>query len=153
MAIRLAPLPSWSPLRCRLNRFNTDAARLPPPVRQSQRCRHVVGKNFAYSNVAAANHVTADNVLSLEKGDAMMKFRLHGLIALGLTALLLCGCKRGETPPPAQAEEQAQPAASAPQGQVLFQGQREALEKAKAVEGQLRQQAQDQEKAIDAAQK
>lgn len=105
------------------------------------------------SEAPSADHVVADNVLSLEKGDAMMKFRLHGLIAFGLMALLLGGCKRRETPPPAQADGQAQPAASVPQGQVLFQGQREALEKAKAVEGQLQQQAQDQEKAIDAAQK
>ncbi len=83
----------------------------------------------------------------------MMTFRLRGLMAFGLAALLLCGCKRGDTPPPAQADGQAQPAASVPQGRILFQEQREALEKAKAVEGQLQQQAQDQEKAIDAAQK
>ena len=82
----------------------------------------------------------------------MTKLRLQATIALGLTGLLLLGCKRGETPS-AQADAQAQSAASAPQGQVLFQEQRDALEKAKAVEGQLLQQAQDQKNAIDAAEK
>jgi hypothetical protein len=82
----------------------------------------------------------------------MTKLRLQAVIALGLTGLLLFGCKRGETPP-AQADGQAQSAASTPQGPVLFQEQRDALEKAKAVEGQLLQQAQDQKNAIDAAEK
>jgi hypothetical protein len=74
-------------------------------------------------------------------------------VALGLAGVLLCGCKRGETPPKTQEEAQAPSPDPQPAGEVLFKPQRDALNKARAVEGQLQQQAQDQEKAIDAAQK
>jgi hypothetical protein len=84
----------------------------------------------------------------------MLKSTWQGMIAIGLAGALLCGCKRGETPPPkAQEDVQAPSANPQPGGDVLFKAQRDALNKAKAVEGQLQQQAQDQEKAIDAAQK
>lgn len=87
----------------------------------------------------------------------MLKSKWRGVVALGLVGVLLGGCKGRETPPPeapADASAQpAQPATPARSGEVLFKAQRDALDKARAVEGQLQQQAQDQAKAIDAAQK
>jgi hypothetical protein len=78
----------------------------------------------------------------------------RGVLALGLAGLLLGGCKRADAPPPKIDDSAAASSASTrPHGDVLFSAQRDALDKAKAVEGQLQQQAQDQEKAIDAAQK
>jgi apolipoprotein N-acyltransferase len=84
----------------------------------------------------------------------MLKLTLQGAIALGLAGLFLCGCKRAETPSPkAQENEQAQSAKTQPQGQDLLKTQREALDRAKALGGQMQQQAKDQEKEIEAAQK
>jgi hypothetical protein len=88
------------------------------------------------------------------KGGTMLNLTLHGAIALGLVSLSLCGCQRGETPSPkAPANEQARSANPQPQAQDLLKTQREALDRAKALEGLMQQQAKDQEKAIDAAQK
>lgn len=84
----------------------------------------------------------------------MLKSKWRGVVALGLVGVLLGGCKGRETPPPeAPADASAQPATPARSGEVLFKAQRDALDKARAVEGQLQQQAHDQAKAIDAAQK
>jgi hypothetical protein len=83
----------------------------------------------------------------------MLKSRWQGVVALGLAGVLLGGCKGRETPPEAPADASAQSATPPRSGEVLFKAQRDALDKAKAVEGQLQQQAQDQAKAIDAAQK
>jgi hypothetical protein len=83
----------------------------------------------------------------------MLKSRWQGVLALGLAGALLGGCKGRETPPQAPADPPAQSANPQSGGDVLFKAQRDALDKARAVEGQLQQQAQDQEKAIDAAQK
>jgi len=84
----------------------------------------------------------------------MLKSRWRGVVVLGLAGALLGGCKGRETPPPeAPADASAQPVTPPRSGEVLFKAQRDALDKARAVEGQLQQQAQDQAKAIDAAQK
>lgn len=64
-----------------------------------------------------------------------MMMNITRAIAAGLMSLALVGCKPAE--PPAD----------------LLKTQREALNKAKAVEGQLQQQADDQRKAIEEAQK
>lgn len=57
------------------------------------------------------------------------------IITIGLLALALDGCKPAGPPPD------------------LVKTQREALDKAKTVEGQLQQQAEQQKKAVDEAQK
>lgn len=83
----------------------------------------------------------------------MFKLILQGAIALGLAGLFLCGCKRGNTPSPeVRANEQAQSAKPQQQGQDLLKTQRDALGKAKALEGEMQQRANDQQKAIEAAQ-
>lgn len=84
----------------------------------------------------------------------MRKSRWQAVIVLGLAGALLGGCKGKETPAPeASADAPAQSANPQAGGDVLFKAQRDALNKAKAVEGQLQQQAQEQARAIDAAQK
>jgi hypothetical protein len=84
----------------------------------------------------------------------MLKLTLQGAIALGLASLFLYGCKRGEMPSPkAQANAQAQSAQPQPHGQDLLRTQREALDRARALDGQMQQRAIDQERAIEAAQK
>lgn len=57
------------------------------------------------------------------------------VIAAGCICLAFSGCKPSEPPPD------------------LIKTQREALNKAKAVEGQLQQQAEEQKKAVEEAQK
>ena len=85
----------------------------------------------------------------------MLKSKWRGVVALGLAGVLLGGCKGRETPPPEAptdaSAQSANPGSSS--GDVLFKAQRDALNKAKALEGQLQQQAQEQARAIDAAQK
>jgi len=84
----------------------------------------------------------------------MLKSKWRGVVVLGLAGVLLGGCKGKETPAPeTSADAPAQSANPQAGGDVLFKAQRDALNKARAVEGQLQQQAQEQAKAIDAAQK
>jgi hypothetical protein len=84
----------------------------------------------------------------------MRKSIWQAVIALGLAGALLIGCKGKETSAPeASPDAPAQSATPQRSGEVLFKAQRDALDKARAVEGQLQQQAQEQAKAIDAAQK
>jgi hypothetical protein len=79
---------------------------------------------------------------------------LKYVIVLGLTGLAglcLSGCKRGDAPSPVPSAP-VQPAPAAASGGLL-KTQRDALNSAQALEGQLQQQARDRETAIDAAQK
>jgi hypothetical protein len=65
----------------------------------------------------------------------MMKVRRTWIMAAGLLGLLLSGCKPVQPPPD------------------LIKTQRETLDKAKAFEGQLQQQAQERLKAAEDAQR
>lgn len=64
-----------------------------------------------------------------------MVTRLLLMVFIGLAAFSLCGCKPADPPPD------------------LLKPQRDTLNQAKQVEGQLQQQAQDQAKAIEDGQK
>src|SRR5438034_10487687 len=67
--------------------------------------------------------------------DAMIKSKFHAFAAIVVIAISVCGCKPADPPPD------------------LIKTQRAAMNKAKAVEGQLQKQADEQMKAAEEAQK